>query len=168
MKTIRFFLMAALGFAVLGPATAEAGCRTRVTRDYCGNVLYWEYAFVGRGWMGVRGMTGWWCGASVRRRGRCIVRRSVMVAGITGDRAVGWRGVMMAGTGAAGIAGAGVVGLRVRGAGVDSGRRTAERPGAMSASGRFVKWEREGSGYFFRMNSASMSWSPMVPELSVL
>jgi hypothetical protein len=52
MKTIRFFLMAALGFAVLGPATAEAGCRTRVTRDYCGNVLYWEYAFVGRGWDG--------------------------------------------------------------------------------------------------------------------
>ena len=52
MKTIRFFLMAALGFAVLAPATAEAGCRTRVTRDYCGNVLYWEYAFVGRGWDG--------------------------------------------------------------------------------------------------------------------
>ena len=52
MKTIRFFLMAVLGFAVLGPATAEAGCRTRVTRDYCGNVLYWEYAFVGRGWVG--------------------------------------------------------------------------------------------------------------------
>ena len=86
-----------------------------------------------------------------------------------------WRGVTMAGTGAAvmtragaGIARAGEVGRRVRGAGVDSGRRTAERPGAMSASGRFVKWEREGSGYFLRMNSASMSWSPMVPELSVL
>ena len=53
MKTLRFVLLAALGFAVLAPATAEAGgCRTRVTRDNCGNVLYWEYAYVGRSWDG--------------------------------------------------------------------------------------------------------------------
>lgn len=72
-----------------------------------------------------------------------------MAAGITGDRAAGWRGVMMAGMGVVVIAGAGAVGRRVRGAGVDSGWRTAERPGAVSASGRFVRWEREGERLFF-------------------
>jgi hypothetical protein len=48
MKLVRSALVALVGLAVLMPAAAEAGCRTRITRDRCGNILHWEYVFVGR------------------------------------------------------------------------------------------------------------------------
>ena len=48
MKLLRSALVALVGLAVLAPAAAEAGCRTRITRDHCGNILHWEYVFVGR------------------------------------------------------------------------------------------------------------------------
>ena len=51
MKSFRSLLIAAAA-CLLIPASAEAGCPTRVTRDHCGNTLYWEYAYAGRDWHG--------------------------------------------------------------------------------------------------------------------
>jgi hypothetical protein len=52
MKSFRSILLAAAAGCLLVPAAAEAGCPTRVTRDHCGNTLYWEYAYAGRDWHG--------------------------------------------------------------------------------------------------------------------
>lgn len=53
MNKFSLALAALLGFAVLTPATAEAGgCRTRITYDNCGSCLHWEYRCVGRAYDG--------------------------------------------------------------------------------------------------------------------